>query len=304
MSRILNIGLRTFLRVFMPGIAADLQAEDQFALRAALGSETTDTSLYIDIEDNGAETTLVTFAGMAVLYAAMPKFEFKNMLQARGEPFNFVFVRDGYRSSYRLAPDGSGDGIAFYERSVREALNRIGARINIAIGMSGGGEAAFRISGAAPIHSIIAFNPGFPLEYYGARANVLLALFDAKKLVREPGAYLEVLLVVLSARFLWKRARRVIGLEDPGRPLRDYLRRAAPAVLYYSRGCCPDRQQALALKEVPSIRLAPLESLRHNCLAELKKKGSAAFFMLDAIQDAKTLLPLEPVSREDISNSA
>ncbi len=291
MSRLMQAVIKGIVRMFAPGVAADLRAEDQFSFTDASGNGPVDTPSCLDIEDNGADTTIVTFAGMAVLYAAMPKFEFKKMLQSGEKPYNFIFVRDIYRSSYRMAPDGSGAGIAFYERAVSAALNRIGARHNIAIGMSGGGEAAFRISGAAPIHHIIAFNPAFPLERYGSLRHAFGVLLDVRKLLLNPRAYAEVLFVILGARYLWKRNRRAIGHEDPDLPLRDYLRRATPATLYYSRNCLPDTRQALTLVNVPAITLVPVESPRHNCLADLKKQGSAATFIQDAIQQALSGLP-------------
>ena len=279
MSRLLHIVLQKFLEVFMPGAASALKAEGQFSLAEHSRSGRLEPSAYIDVEDNGADVTLISFAGMAVLYAAMPKFEFKSMLQEDGGKYNFVFVRDIFRSSYRLAPDGSDEGIAFYERVVREALEQIGAKCTVAIGMSGGAEAAFRISGAAPIDRIIAFNPAFPMEYHGSWRNIGLILLDLKKLVTEPGAYFETFFVTLGTCYLWRRNRRLIGYEDPELPLRDYLRRAAPAVLFYSRRCIPDLRQALALKDVPSITLTVLESSRHNCLVEMKKKDMAGKFI-------------------------
>ena len=268
----------------MPGAASALKTEGQFSLADHSRSGTLEPSAYIDVEDNGADVTLVSFAGMAVLYAAMPKFEFKSMLQEGGGKFNFVFVRDIFRSSYRLAPDGSNEGIAFYERVVREALEQLGAKCTIAIGMSGGAEAAFRISGATPIDRIIAFNPAFPMEHHGSWSNICLILLDLKKLVTTPGAYFETLLVTLGTCYLWRRNRRLIGYEDPELPLRDYLRRSAPAVLFYSQRCIPDVRQALALKDVPSITLTVMESSRHNCLVEMKKKGIAGKFIGDEIR--------------------
>ena len=273
-----------FLEVFMPGAASAMKTEGQFSLADHSQAGTLDPSVYIDVEDNGADVTLISFAGMAVLYAAMPQFEFKRMLQEDGGHYNFVFVRDIFRSSYRLAPDGSGEGIAFYERVVREALQQLDAKCTIAIGMSGGAEAAFRISGATPIDRIIAFNPAFPMEHHGSWSNIGLCLLDLKKLVTNPGAYFETLFVTLGTCYLWRRNRRLIGYEDPKRPLQEYLRRAAPAVLFYSRRCTPDVRQALALKDIPSITVTVLESARHNCLVEMKKKGSVGQFIGEEIR--------------------
>ncbi|MCK5862639.1 MAG: hypothetical protein KAH38_09145, partial [Candidatus Hydrogenedentes bacterium] len=226
MYRFLHRIVQKVLEVFMPGIAAALKAEGQFSLTDPSRSGEQDPSAYIDIEDNGADTTLITFAGMAVLYAAMPKFEFKKVLQEGGGHYNFIFVRDIYRSSYRLAPDGSADGIAFYERIISEAVQQLGAKHTIAIGMSGGAEAAFRISGASPIDRILAFNPAFPMEHYGSWSNIARVILNIRKLVGKPGAYFETLFVTLGTIYLHRRNLRLVGYEKPESPLRDYLRRA------------------------------------------------------------------------------
>ncbi len=287
MSRFINSGIRFFVRRFMPGIATALEEENQFESIEGPEPGIQDSSRYLDVEDNGADTTIVAFAGMAILYAAMPKFEFRKLLQEAGGHCNFVFVRDLYRSSYRLAPDGSGDGIAFYERAVTRALAQLGAIHNIAIGMSGGGEAAIRISGAAPIHHVIVFNPAFPLEAYGSLRNVLHAVLNFRTLACEPGAYIEVLFVTLGSYFLWKRNSRLFGREDLERPLQDYLRRAAPATLVYSEHCRTDARQAFSLKDIPSIALVPVRSRRHNCLADMKKEGQVVSFLRKVMSGLK-----------------
>jgi len=139
MNAILNVIVKLFIRIFMPGIARSLEEEGQFDFRDKVpGRDETDVSLYIDVEDNGAGVTLVCFAGMAVLYAAMPKFEFRKTLMTGRDGYNFVWVRDIHRASYYLAPDGSPNGFAFYTRIIGDALERLGSAHNIAIGASGG----------------------------------------------------------------------------------------------------------------------------------------------------------------------
>jgi len=97
MSQWVNRCVRAFMRRFMPGLAAALEEENQFDRMEGPEGSLTDPALYLQVEDNGAETTIVAFAGMAVLYAAMPRFEFKKMLQDTGETYNFIFVRDVFR---------------------------------------------------------------------------------------------------------------------------------------------------------------------------------------------------------------
>lgn len=284
MSHLITKLVRAFVRRFLPGIAAALEEEGQFDRMNEPGAQSSGHCL--EVEDNGADTTIVAFAGMAILYAAMPKFEFQKILQETGNRYNYVFVRDLYRSSYRYAPDGSNTGIAFYERTVSETLARLGSKHNIAIGMSGGGEAAFRISGATPIDHVIAFNPAFPFESYGSWSNLLHALLNFPVLARDPSAYLEVLFVMLGVQYLKKRNHRLAGHEDPEQALRDYLRRSAPVTLIYSKQCRPDSLQASTLKDLPSITSIPVESNRHNCLKELKQQGQLEGFIRDIIQSS------------------
>lgn len=284
MPRWMMFCVRAFIRRFIPGIATALEEENQFDHINGPTDNLTTSSAYLEVEDNKAETTIVAFAGMAVLYAAMPRFEFRKMLEDTGGRYNYVFIRDIFRSSYRRAPDGSDNGIAFYQRIVSQTLQRLEAKENIAIGMSGGGEAAFRISGGAPIHRIIAFNPAFPLAHYGTWRNLFHAVLSFKKLVQEPGAYFEVLLVIIGAFYLWKHNEKHLGHEDPELPLHDYLQRAVPVTLFYSTQCRPDAKQALALKDIPSILLHPIESKRHNCLADMKKQGLEKIVLQEALR--------------------
>lgn len=276
MNAILNVIVKLFIRIFMPGIARSLEEEGQFDFRDKVpGRDETDVSLYIDVEDNGAGVTLVCFAGMAVLYAAMPKFEFRKTLMTGRDGYNFVWVRDIHRASYYLAPDGSPNGFAFYTRIIGDALERLGSAHNIAIGASGGGMAAFAFSGALPIHQVIVFNPAFPPEVYTSPENLRTVLRDWRKLLHKPGDYFEAVLVTVSSHFLWKRTCRLVGDENIPDALECYLQKDPPAraTVFYSANCPPDARQAIALKDIPTIALRPIESGRHNCMGELKQRG-------------------------------
>lgn len=286
MNRLLNAVIRMFIQTFLPGIAASLEEEGQFNFqdKAAQRGEV-DTSLYIDSEDNGADTTLICFAGMAVLYAAMPKFEFRKTLVGENGRYNFIWVRDIHRTSYNLAPDGSPKGYEFYSRIIGEALAGMKSTRNIAIGASGGGEAAIAFSGVLPIDQVIVFNPAFPLKAYCSREITWRVLFDWKKLLRHPRDYFEVVLVTLSVHYLWKRNCRLVGEENIPDTLRNYLAKnpPAPATVIYSDSCLPDARQALGLKHVPSIKLVPVRSGRHNCMGELKQRGELGPMILGEI---------------------
>jgi len=286
MNSILNFFVKLFIRTFMPGIAKSLEEEGQFDFRQRpAGQDEPDLSLYIDVEDNGSDVTLICFAGMAVLYAAMPRFEFRKTLLTPGGRYNFIWVRDIHRSLYNLAPAGFPNGFAFYTHIIGDALDRLKSSHNVTVGASGGGAAAFAFSGVLPIGLVVTFNPAFPLKVYCSAPNGRKVFLDWRKLLRTPGDYFETLLVTLSAHYLWKRTCRLVGEENISDPLDAYLRKSPPAqaTLFYSDHCLPDTQQAERLKHVPTIATKPVDSGRHNCMGELKQRGELGPLIHDEI---------------------
>lgn len=280
--------VRLFVRVFFPGFARDLEQEGQLCFRdKTVPLDSLDLSGYIDVEDNGSDVTVVSFAGMAVLYAGMPRFEFRKVLQHGGKRYNLVFVRDIHRSCYFVAPDGSSDGTAFYEGIIRDALSRLNSRHNVAIGASGGGGAAFCIGSRLLIDHIIAFNPAFPLGEYQGCENQRRARWDVRKLLREPGAYFEVVLVMLSARLLWKRICRLVGEGNVPDVTARYLeRKPRPvfATILYSERNWADANQALQFRDVPTVSLRPIYSARHNGMRTLKERGELGKLLQEEIE--------------------
>jgi len=288
LNKLLRPLVRLVVRVLFPGIAQSLEQEGQFDLHkhpGALGD--VDVSRHLDVENNGSDTTLICFAGMAVLYAAMPKFEFRKTLAGTGGTYNYVWVRDIYRSYYDLAPDGSPNGLAFYAHIIGDALERLGATHNIAIGASGGGAAAFAFSGLLPIHQIITFNPAFPINEYGSWKNLRGILFNISKLIWQPKAYVEVLFVALGVRFLYWRSRRTAGIENMMNPLECYCRKNPPAraTVFFSTNSLPDARQILQFHNLPTVAVIPIVSERHNCMAELKQRGELGSIIHAAIQN-------------------
>jgi len=275
-NRLLRPFVRLMVRALFPGIAQSLEQEGQFDLHEHPADPgDMDVSRHLDVEDNGSDTTLICFAGMAVLYAAMPKFEFRKTLAGTGGTYNYIWVRDIYRSYYDRAPDGSPNGLAFYTRIIGDAIDRLGSTFNIAIGASGGGAAAFAFSGLLPIHQIITFNPAFPMNEYGSWKNIGGILFDVSKLLRHPKAHIEVLFVVLGVRFLYNRNRRMVGVENMMNPIECYHRKEppAPATVFFSTNSLPDARQIRQFRDVPTVAVTPIVSERHNCMAELKQRG-------------------------------
>ena len=267
-----------------------MEAEGQFKTRMKSegGPRPSD---YMMVEDNGADTTIIAFAGIAILYAGMPQFEFYRMLKRIKTPCNFIMVRDIHRSAYCLAPDGGVDGPGFYENAINEALAKLNSKYNVALGASAGGAAAFFFSGKVPIHHIITFSPGFPVDVYTNIWTRLRVLFDARALIREPGAYAEVLLVTFGASFYTGRIRRLTRGNTKRDALESYLsaRPQPPRVtLFYGEHCLPDRKQAESLRHIDTIQLRPLPTGRHNCASYLHKKGILISTLNDEVDRGKS----------------
>ena len=277
MNATLNALLKLLIRILVPRYARDLEHEGQFDFRKkTVGTGDVDPSVYLNVEDNGSDVTVISFAGMALLYAGMPRFEFRKTLRQGGQSYNLIFVRDVHRAYYCMAPDGSPSGLAFFEGLVRDALSRLHSKYNVAVGSSGGASIAFYMSRNLPIHQIIAFNATFPLEIYSSRANRRAALLDFRKLITAPRAYVEVILITFSGRFVHDRICRLLGAQNVPDITQRYLSKPphpARATIYYSARCRPDAEQALRLKDIPPITIKPVNCNRHNFMADMVRSG-------------------------------
>lgn len=284
---IFNWFLRAAARVFLPSIAKEMEREGQLDFRDKPKGGEYDLSDYLRVEDNGSDVTIFSFAGMAVLFAGMPQFEFRKMLVGNGKKYNLVFLRDIHRAAYTLAPDGTNRGWEFFPRIVKETMEQLGSKYNVAMGASAGGAGAFYNCAYIPFNQVVTFSPGFPQDIYINGRVFWQALFDIKKLFREPAAYFEVLMVVLGARYVWRRLCRINGHDQIPDITAGYLA-AKPkpprATIFYGMRCAPDTEQAMRLKDIPSIKLVPVNSGRHNCAADLKKQGLLAKAIADEIE--------------------
>jgi hypothetical protein len=274
---ILNFFIKLASRIFMPTLAKNMAEEGTFDFTesGAPGSEL-DRSEFIQVEDNGSDVTIVSFAGAAVLFAGLPQFEFRQMLKENDNNYNLVFVRDPRRSAYFEHPNGGPGGIEFYMPLVNETLEALGSTYNVALGASAGGAGAFYVSAFTRIHQIIAFAPVFPPELYIDPWNQLKSYFDLKKLLTEPAAYAEVVLIILAAHLIIWKVHRVHGKDNVPNITQSYLDvtpQPPRATIFYGERCVQDRAQAMYHKDIPTIHLRPVDSGRHNCAGDLKKKG-------------------------------
>ena len=274
---ILNFFVKLVSRVFMPELSKNMEAEGAFDFTDPEGAPGAyDLSRFIHVEDNGSDVTIVSFAGMAVLFAGMPQFEFRNMLKEDRNNYNLVFLRDPYRTCYCRHPNGEGDGANFYSELVNKTLEGLGSTYNVALGASAGGAVAFYISSRANIQQIITFSPCFPPEVFLDPWNQLRVYFNIRQLIREPAAYAEVFLVTLGAQIVWCKTKRLVA----GRTLPDVTQlyldtQPAPpcATIFYGARSLPDADQARRHVGVGNIAVKALDTGRHNCAAYLKKRG-------------------------------
>ena len=264
-----------------------MEQEGTFDFQEGGATRVVDRSDYIEVEDNGSDVTIFSLAGMAVLFAGLPRYEFRRLLKENGNKYNLVFVRDTARAMYTKAPDGSDRGIAFFEDAIMEVIEQLGSKYNIALGASGGGAGAFFLCHRVPFNQIIAFSPAFPVDVYLAKGAMLRTFFDFKKLLTEPTAYFEVVLVTLGALHVFRTLRRRLG----DRPVPDLLEiyldaypKPPRASIFFGERCRPDREQATRLGHVPSITLRPVDSGRHNCAADLKKRGQLGTAILAEVE--------------------
>jgi hypothetical protein len=250
-----------------------------------------DPSQYILVEDKGADTTLFIFGGMAVLYAGLPAFEFKKLLAQTKRPLNLVFLRDIQRMYYTVTPDGRREGLAFYERVINEQKQALGARHNVAMGASGGGAAALHFSVRCGLDQVIALNPVTDPRPYAHWRTRLHVLFDLKKAVTDFSAYIEVLTLSWLVE-PWLR-RRVAHMQPDGHwpDLLDAYREAAHrprTTIVYGDNCRPDKEHAKLFSAFPEVQYRPVRSNRHNCAADLKKRGELGPLLLGEIEAALT----------------
>lgn len=280
-----NTLFRWTTRLLLPHLADQMAREGAFRL-VEPGDVSMDPDRAIVVEDRGADTTLFCFSGLAVLVAGLCSSEFSKLLSAAGERrFNFVFVRDFRRSAYHVAPDGTVNGLEFYERKVRELLAGLGTRCNVALGDSVGGSAAFYFGARCGMDKIIGFSPAFPETVFTAPGAQVRTYLNIKQAVTEPSAYIETVLVTISAYWILRQVRRLLD----GRPRWDVMQtyrtqpRRPAATVFYGARCGPDAYQASLLSDLPEVKLVPLPTGHHDCPAYLRHRGELAKAILDEV---------------------
>lgn len=290
-------GFKILTRLFLPSLARNMEQEGTFQVFEG-NSAVSDENEYFRVYDNGADVSIFVFSGMDVLFAGEPRFEFRKQLEGIGHPANFVFIRELRRTAYHSSPSGAPDGLEYYTRKVNELKSRLGARVNIAMGASGGGSAAFYFGARCGFDHAIGFSPAFPSTVWTGWKPQLRAIADIGLLVTRPLDYIEVILVALAANVIMFTLAKTFGGDvywDVYERYRDAVPRPTGTIIYGKR-CRPDSAQAKLMESIPGVKLVALPTGRHNGPGFLKERGELAALLANEIRPVLRRLgvPLAP----------
>lgn len=268
--------------LFMPDLAKQMQAEGLFDK-----PEAGEKPEYLVVEDNGADITIFSFSGFDVLYAGFARFEFQRVLKEIGCKANLVFVRDLNRTGFHATPDNGPGGLEFYELEIREVMQRLGAKRNVAIGSSSGGAAALWFSTRCKMDEAIVFGAVLTADGFLRPRLLLASLLNLRQLFREPAAYFELMVVALGAWWGAKPLGKRFGHDALMNPLEAY-RRSQPdhprVTFYYGKNAPTDAFHAHMMQDFQNVRLMPLPTGRHNTPAYLKERGKLAQALQDGMR--------------------
>jgi len=269
---------RFIIRRFVPKEVVDAIEHEVESGMFAKRRESQELPEHMLIEDRGADTTIFSFAGGALLFAGQPSFEFRKLLTSHREDFNLVFLRDIHRLAYHLRPEGGPGGLDFYEREVNRAMDQVGSKRHIALGDSVGGSAALYFGTRCRMDHVIALSPPCPFSAWLEPKMQLMAYTDLPLLFRSWEEFYEVAFLTFATNFVNIGIRRVVGkggtwcfpevyLEAENRP---------SATIFYGARCRPDRRIAKCYEGQPDVRLVALDTAVHNTGAWLKNRGELA----------------------------
>jgi hypothetical protein len=266
--------------------------DTNFARHAAQATEMKDWDLwaadpkkFIEVHDRGSSVTIFSFAGAAALYAGLPSFEFRRILDADDHQFNMVFLRDIHRLNYHITPSGQQDGLRFYEEEIMRLMDSLNTSYSVTLGLSVGGSAALYFGARCGMNQVLAFSPAYPLDIYTSAWNQFQTYADLRRLIRSPKAYAELVLVTLAAANIERRLKQILGTSDRWHVL-DTYQRTVPrplTTIFYGAECRPDAAQTLHFREMPDVKTVPLPTEFHNCAGYLKREGKLGKVLLNEI---------------------
>lgn len=266
------------LKIIQPAEARRMEQDGALALPKMAGALPEDMD-YVYIDDRGADLTVFAYSGMDSLFAGRARYEFRKLFSSLEVPCNLVCFRDPRTAAFHVGFDGVTPGIDYYSARTKEIMEQLGARYNVALGSSSGGQAAFAFATRCGMDKIIAFSPAFPHSVYRAPVNVLKSFFNVPVLFREPQAWLETMIVTIAVIWMEDVTARRARLAEPLKiwdtwSWYENAGAARPqASVYYGARSIPDVRQARMLSQFPQVTLTPVDTARHNCPAVLLKRG-------------------------------
>lgn len=292
-----NFVFKWVARIFVPEVAANMSREGTMSADTPVGPD----EQFMIVEDNGSDVTVFCWAGMAVLFAGMPAFEFRKLLVDQGDHFNLVFFRDLRRIGYMEKPDGSDGGVEFFQEKCEEVMAQLGSRYNICVGASAGASTAVFFGARLKMNHIIAFSPIFEADLYTHWRQQLRHYTNLKLLMSEPQAWFEVLMMIFGGYAVKWKMRRRFGPDAINDVVAAY-RTASPRpklTVFHGDHCIPDREQAHLLDKFPEVEFAPVQTGRHNVAAVLKKQGKLADSIIQTIHRGLDERGVTPAARAD-----
>jgi hypothetical protein len=240
---------------------------------------------HVLIEDRGADVTVFSYAGGALLFAGQPTFEFRKLLMNHGDDFNLVFMRDIHRLAYHLRPEGGPGGLEFYEQETRRVMAQLKSKRYVALGDSVGGCAAIYYATKCGMDHAIAMSPPCPFYCYLEPMMQLKAYFDVLLLLRSWAEYYEVAFITFATNFVEMAIKRVVGKESIWRLPEVYLeaKKRPSLTLFYGDRCRPDTRIALMYKDQPDVKLVAVPTAVHNTGDWMKRQGTLGQVVLDEI---------------------
>ena len=291
---------------FVPDVAKNMEKEGTFNFGDDVEVDA-NANPHVIVEDRGSDVTIYSFAGMAVLFAGLPVFEFRKLLHERGDDYNLVFFRDVNRSAYLTKPDGTAGGPEFFMEEIDRISKQLGSRYNVALGASAGGAMAFYMALKCDMDQIVTFSPVLTRDVYTDWSYVVRNLGNIPKLIREPQAYAEVSLMTLAALAI----KRKIHSKFDNRMWRDvnnmYIEMESPrplATIYHGERCLPDCVTAQRLAHLEEVKVVPVNTGRHNCAAIIKREGKMGAAVLDEVKRGIEIRGMRPAITEEEAPAA
>lgn len=266
------------LKIIQPAEARRMEQDGALALPKVSGALPEDMD-FVYIDDQGADLTVFAYSGMDSLFAGRARYEFRKLFSSLDVPCNLVCFRDPRTVAFHIGFDGVTPGIDYYSARTKEIMEQLGARYNVALGSSSGGQAAFAFATRCKMDKIIAFAPAFPHSVYRAPMNVVKSLLNLRNLFTEPQAYIETLIVTIAVIWMEDVTARRARLAEPLKIWDTWSWYEAagderpPASVYYGQRSLPDVRQARMLSQFPQVTLTAVDTARHNCPAVLLKRG-------------------------------